>query len=229
MRSRHSSDIIKVVREFTKIERLPAYGPAEAARYVRLPAAKASRWAKVLGGGNTEQTFPISFVNLLELHVLKAMRIKHALPMPRIKRALTELQQQYGCEYPLLQRNFLTDGLNLLIKQDDSIINLSRSSQQVIQEVVDVYLRRIEIGTHAAKLYPFVASEEANEPRDIVISANLSFGRPVIAGTGISTEIIAARFQARESISDLADEYGLSPQKVEEAIRWESNFSNVAA
>ena len=148
--------------------------------------------------------------------------------MPRIRRALSELQQNYGCEYPLLERSFLTDGLNLLIREDDSIINLSRSSQHAIRGVVDLYMRRIEIEEHMARLYPFVASENAEEPRDVVISADLSFGRPVISGTGISTEIIAARFNARESVSDLAMEYGLTPQKVEEAIRWELTLSHAA-
>ena len=50
----------------------------------------------------------------------------------------------------------------------------------------------------------------------------VGFGKPVIAGTDISTAIIASRFNARESVTSLAEEYGRTPQKIEEAIRWES-------
>ena len=164
----------------------------------------------------------------MELHVLKAMRIKHGLPMPRIKRAIEELRQHYGCEFPLLQRDFHTDGLNLLMREDDSIINLSRSSQRALRDIVDVYSRRIEIEAHMAKLYPFVTTETLDEPKDVSISANVSFGRPVVAGTGISTEVIAGRFNARESMNDLAAEYGLPLEKVEEAIRWELIGSHAA-
>ena len=148
--------------------------------------------------------------------------------MPRIRRAVEELRQHYGCEFPLLQRDFHTDGLDVLIRESDSIINLSRSSQRAIRDIVDVYSRRIEIERHMAKLYPFVTEETLNEPRDVVISPSLSFGRPVIAGTGISTEVIAGRFNARESIGDLAAEYGLTLEKVEEAIRWELIGSHAA-
>ena len=43
----------------------------------------------------------------------------------------------------------------------------------------------------------------------------------MIAGTGISTAVVASRFNARESIDDLASEYGVKPRQIEEAIRWE--------
>ena len=50
----------------------------------------------------------------------------------------------------------------------------------------------------------------------------VAFGKPVIAGTGISTGVIATRFHARESLGELAKEYALPEAKLEEAVRWES-------
>jgi uncharacterized protein (DUF433 family) len=55
-----------------------------------------------------------------------------------------------------------------------------------------------------------------------MINPSLGFGKPVVAGTGISTAVIASRFNARESVPDLAKEYGLEPKQIEEAIRWET-------
>jgi Protein of unknown function (DUF433) len=43
----------------------------------------------------------------------------------------------------------------------------------------------------------------------------VGFGKPVIAGTGISTAVVASRFNARESIDDLASEYGVKPRQIE--------------
>jgi uncharacterized protein (DUF433 family) len=51
----------------------------------------------------------------------------------------------------------------------------------------------------------------------------------MIAGTGISTAVVASRFNARESIPDLASEYGVKPQQIEEAIRWEQRTVAIAA
>jgi uncharacterized protein (DUF433 family) len=49
----------------------------------------------------------------------------------------------------------------------------------------------------------------------------VSFGRPVLAGTGIPTAVIAERYKAGESMDDLADDYGRRRLEIEEAIRCE--------
>ena len=90
-------------------------------------------------------------------------------------------------------------------------------------EIVGVHLERIEKDPSGLfKFFPFVRERSAAEPRYIVINPRVGFGKPVIAGTGISTAVIASRFNARESVPDLAKEYGLDERQVDEAIRWET-------
>lgn len=55
----------------------------------------------------------------------------------------------------------------------------------------------------------------------MVIDPALSAGRPVITGTGLATEVIAERFKAGESVSDLAKDYERKEAEIEEAIRCE--------
>jgi uncharacterized protein (DUF433 family) len=43
-----------------------------------------------------------------------------------------------------------------------------------------------------------------------------------LTGTGVSTALIAGRFASRDSIIDLASEYGVNPSSIEDAIRWEA-------
>ena len=62
----------------------------------------------------------------------------------------------------------------------------------------------------------------------ISISPVISFGKPVLAGTGISTSVIVGRFNARDSVEDLAREYGVSSLVLEDAIRWEMNKGKAA-
>jgi uncharacterized protein (DUF433 family) len=49
----------------------------------------------------------------------------------------------------------------------------------------------------------------------------VGFGRPVLLGTGVTTLSIAERFDAGESIEDLAADYGRPRGEIEEAIRCE--------
>ena len=95
---------------------------------------------------------------------------------------------------------------------------------------MELYLERIERDPKGLfTLYPFVMERKPGEPRLIQINPAVGFGKPVISGTGISTAVVASRFNARESIGDLAAEYDVEPRKIEEAIPWEQRTAAVAA
>ena len=55
----------------------------------------------------------------------------------------------------------------------------------------------------------------------MVIDPFVSFGRPVLAGTGIVTAVLAERFKAGESVEELAKDYGRTALDIQEALRCE--------
>jgi uncharacterized protein (DUF433 family) len=62
----------------------------------------------------------------------------------------------------------------------------------------------------------------------IVIDPRRAFGQTVIAGTGIATIVIAERHCAGDSVAALADDYRLSSELVEDAIRFEYRYRAAA-
>ncbi len=82
---------------------------------------------------------------------------------------------------------------------------------------------RIERDPHGLpiRLYPFTRPGDLDQPRAVVIDPRVSFGRPVLAGTGIATAVIAERYKAGESTAELAQDYGREQAEIEEAIRCE--------
>ncbi|MGA8937541.1 MAG: DUF433 domain-containing protein [Acidobacteriaceae bacterium] len=201
----------------------PAYSTMQASHYVGVPYATLRHWTGPEGLIRTPKPNNLSFNNLTEAHILKAMRRKHKLPLQRIRKALKQLSELRQTAHPLLEESFETDGVSLCIRDAGQVVNLSKKLQTEIEEFVALYLQRIERDVHgrAFKFYPFVARDEANEPRHISISPTVSFGRPVLAGTGITTAIVAGRFASRDSLADLAREYSVDEQVLEDAIRWE--------
>jgi uncharacterized protein (DUF433 family) len=209
---------------------LPLYGISEAALYLRVPITTLEYWA--FGRGRVAPLISVaqkhprafSFMNLLECHMLASMRTLYDLRLPKIRRAVAHLNKTTGFKYPLIEQPLFTNRVDLLIKEIDRFINLSRGGQLAIPEIVEAHLERVEydkaLGSY--KFYPFVRERSAAEPKFIVINPALGFGKPIISGTGISTAVIASRFNARESMSDLAREYGLEEKQIEEAIRWET-------
>jgi uncharacterized protein (DUF433 family) len=207
---------------------LPLYGLSEAALYLRVPIKTLEYWA--FGRGRISPMIRVaekrpralSFMNLLECHMLAAMRSLYDLRLPKIRRAVMQLNKTSEFRHPLIERPLYTNRIDVLIKEIDKLVNLSRGGQLAIPEIVEVHLERIEYDKGIFKFYPFVRERSAAEPKFIVINPALGFGKPVISGTGISTAVIASRFNARESVPDLAKEYGLEEKQIEEAIRWET-------
>lgn len=204
----------------------PAYGVVEAAHYLRIPYTTLRYW--LTGFGRTKPIIKmagenrLSFMNLLECHVLAGMRKDYNLRLPRVRSALVHLDKHFPSPHPLVDQPLETDGVYLLIRKLDQVINLSRHGQTEIGSFLEIHLRRIERDPAGLfRFFPFVMERSAKEPKFILIDPSIGFGKPVITGTGISTAIIAARFNARESIDELADEYGRTKPEIEEAIRWE--------
>jgi uncharacterized protein (DUF433 family) len=207
---------------------LPLYGLSEAALYLRVPIKTLEYWA--FGRGRIAPMIKVaekrpralSFMNLLECHMLAAMRSLYDLRLPKIRRAVSLLNKTSGFRHPLIEEPLYTNRIDLLIKEIDKLVNLSRGGQLAIPEILEVHLERVEYDKGIFNFYPFVRERSAAEPKFIVINPALGFGKPVVAGTGISTAVIASRFNARESVPDLAKEYGLEEKQIEEAIRWET-------
>jgi len=109
------------------------------------------------------------------------------------------------------------------------LINVSQDGQLGLA-FYQYHLQRVEVEPKGLfRFFPFVMRPGPSEPKTIEINPMVGFGKPVIAGTAISTAIIASRFNARESIADLAAEYGCKPEQIEEAIRWERPLVVAAA
>ncbi len=211
----------------------PAYTIAEAAHYLNVPAVTIHRW--VAGRGphhplitvSPRHPMLLSFLNLAELHVLAAIRRKHAVSMTKVRTAIQYLadhtQRESDRRHPLISVDLETDGLNLFTEQYGRLINISQAGQLAMRNVLKAALQRIERDRQGvpARLYPFTRSGIANTPSLVVIDPAVSAGRPVIRGTGLSTGILAERYKAGESVDELARDYERSEAEIEEAIRCE--------
>jgi hypothetical protein len=55
---------------------------------------------------------PLSFINLMEFHVLVALRRTHRLPMQRVRSAIEYGKRTYGVEHPLAEDSCQREGRN---------------------------------------------------------------------------------------------------------------------
>ena len=219
------------------LREMPAYSFAEAAHYLRIPLATLRSWVRGrYYPTDTGRKFfkpvielpdpnlpSLSFVNLVEAHVLDAIRREHNIPLPTVRIALDYVKKHFDVPHPLADQKFESDGVSLIVSRFGELIAVSEAGQLAMKEMLAAHLRRVE---HAAaglavRLYPFTRKRQPDEPKVIVIDPRISFGRPTISGTGITTAIIAERYKAGESVDELAEDYGCQRGPVEEAVRCE--------
>lgn len=209
---------------------VPAYSIAEAAHYLGVPKSTLRAWFAGQQGFRAvirpadPKTLVLSFSNLVEAYVLSAIRRKHHIGLPTIRRGLKFLTDKLASKRPLLEDQFATHGAKLFVERLGQIINLSQTGQVEMTELIRAYLERVERDAKGMpiKLYPFMRTQPPKEqPRTVVIDPQVSFGRPVLAGTGIPTAALAEQFKAGDLPPDLAKDYGASEEAVWDAIRCE--------
>jgi uncharacterized protein (DUF433 family) len=165
----------------------------------------------------------LSFINLVELHVLGAIRRRHSISMPKVRRSLDYVSRTLEIEQPLARKSFETDGVDLFVEHYGKLINASKRGQTEMREVVGAALVRVQWDRRGlpVKLAPFTRTQGEQTAEIIVIDPAILGGRAVIRGTRIAVEVVAERYKAGESISDLACDYGRKAEEIEEAIRCE--------
>lgn len=232
----------------SRIEQLrqaPAYAMAEAAHYLRLPTSTLRAWCLGQAYGPKQSRPPfervieiadskakaLSFMNLVEAHVLASLRRELEVPLPKIRDAVVYLQHELNSSRPLAEQRFYTDGADLLVEHLGGLLNLNRR-QYEIKDVIQAYLRRVERDASGLpiKLYPLTRVQApGQQPRHVVIDPQVAFGRPVLVGTGIPTAVLAERFKAGEDEDALAEDYGVTKEGIVEAIRCELDLQLRAA
>jgi uncharacterized protein (DUF433 family) len=214
----------------------PAYGLAEAARYVKLPVATLRSWVagRTYPGASGVQRFQplihppqkkppvLAFWNLIEAHVLRSLRTEHGVTIRAVRQALNYAERTLKIRRLLLSRDLRADAGRLFLDKYGQLIDLPASGQLAMRLVFEEHLKRVEWDEwkFPVRLYPFV-SADTPAPRTIAIDPKIAFGRPIVARAGISTAAIAGRIDAREAAAEVATDYDLTVEEVEQAVLYE--------
>ncbi len=220
----------------------PAYRANEVADMLALPVGTVKAWCfghdyhhktdgsrklfvRVIEPASPDDKL-LSFANLCEVHVLAAIRRLHGVKLPAVRSAIDFVRTRMDVDRPLASSRFLTNGIALFVEHAGQLLNVSQQGQQTLREDFERALTRIEFDRRSGApvlLFPFTRESplEKDQPRTVVVDPARSFGRPVLAGVYVRTEVIENRFRAGDLIGDMARDYGVSPTAIEEALRFE--------
>ena len=213
---------------------LAAYSIAEAARYLKIPPTTLRPWVagreypRRKGAGffapliATPEEHPprLSFNNLVEAYVLRALRTQHGVSIDAVRKASDFAAKGYSVGRLLLSPKLYTGTGDLFLEKYGQLVNLTKSGQLAMKKILDAHLKRVELDQAdlPTRFYPFVTSDTREDRKIIVIDARRAFGRPIVSRRGVSIAAIVDRIDAGETVEVVARDYGLEREEVEEAI-----------
>lgn len=199
---------------------VPLYTLRDAARYARVPlwavAVRFDRWhpaelfehlmhGEFLPHLDARET-RISFRHFADLFVRTGALHALASVSERERRAFRPVWRWLEDRGPLDQWPELSELHNALVSKHLAL----RAERVEYRDGVPV------------RLYPPTRDPEAQSPRFVVMDPRVRFGRPVLAGRGVPTDALFERFRAGDSPAELAADYDLTLEEVDEAIRYEA-------
>lgn len=168
----------------------------------------------------------LSFLDLIEIRFVDAFR-RYGVSWKTIRAAMEKACELLSETHPFSSKKFLTDGCSILYQverenHDTSLMNLV-NDQYELKKLLDLYLHEgLEFTPDdiASRWWPLGMAH------DIVIDPLRSFGKPIVASTGIPTGVIYDSFRAEScSTETVAHWLGIDAEQVEEAVDYEKSLS----
>ncbi|MGA7455028.1 MAG: DUF433 domain-containing protein [Rhodoplanes sp.] len=200
---------------------LPSYQIAEAAAYAQISPQTVAAWHKIETDllAQREKRAALSYMQLIEVAVVAAFR-RVGVPLKRIRAAREYAARTLKSEFPFAEYKFKEEGKHLWLDSEQidvepgTVLSADQGGQLAWESVIG-RLREFEYEKDGIVLRWHVAGTS----KPIIIDPRISFGAPTVRGT--PTWVIRGRWDAGESDSDIADDFGLKKEEVREALKFE--------
>jgi len=217
---------------------VPLYTVAEAAQFLGVPSSTLSTWSRgyvrrpagraevqgeaIVTSVDAPRGFPaIPFIGLAEGMVLAAFR-RAGVSLQHIRKAVAVLDREIGIDYALASSKLYTDGAVILYdyaeRKDQELAELTEvvSQQRVFSPVVAEYLKRVRYGDDG---WAVTLVSPATARPVVEIDPTRGFGQPIFIHGASRVEDVIDRWHAGDPLAEVAEDFGVPLEDVEEALR----------
>ncbi len=209
----------------------PRYPLAEAAKIIGMPTPTLRTWfcgwptgkpPVLAADGGADTPLILSFFNVVEARFLDAYR-RRGVSMQRVRLALDFVSEHLsGFERPLLKPDFETDGKALFIELQEEagdapmLLDVTGGGQLTWPEAVQEHFQSLVFDDQGdpSRLW-------LDDRHDVMLDPRFGWGLPVVAGSGVRTDVLFERLEAGEGLDAIAGDFSLKRSEVEIAVAWE--------
>jgi len=160
------------------------------------------------------------FVGFSEAYVGSVFRRVHGLSWQYIRKALIRIQERIGLEHALASKQLYTDGAKILYdyaerEEEARLLVEVVSHNAVFTEVVKDYLKRIEYASDGFAEHIILPTTRPLA----AVTPYKAYGQPLTLKGDARVVDILDRFEGNESFEEIAEDFGLPEEDVEDLIR----------
>ena len=218
------------------------YTVIEAARLLRIDVRKLRRWTEEgLPAHDKPMSTPIvrrdltsleaepllTFTDLLELHMIALFR-SEGVSLQTVRAAANKARDLLDTNHPFVVQRFETDGRHIFatlaeegvrgVTGQKMLADLNLS-QMVIGSIARPFFRNLEyVGDEPMRYWPM-----SREGR-VILDPQRSFGKPIVARSGVPTDALYAMARGGETLQGVADWYEIEVEAVEAAVAFEHSL-----
>jgi uncharacterized protein (DUF433 family) len=158
----------------------------------------------------------VSFADLIEIIVIGRLK-SIGFSVKGIRKLVQNCQTQLNISRPLTTLKFKADGHDLFVNQGDTLLGLGkRRGQRAWNEILGPFLEDVDYtDAFVSRWWPL------GRDKPIVVDPEYGYGLPVVADSGVRTEIILERFQAGDLRDQIAQDFNIDSIEVERALQFE--------
>lgn len=209
------------------------YALSEVSRYTGIAPSALRSWFRPRSSGTgrgpmfqsdydaADGDFAVSFLNLVDAYVAQYFRLQ-GVKAARIRRVYRALQEDLNTGHPFARKDLYTDGIDIFRRageevHDAAIVDvLTKPGQRLFPKWQD-YLGRFDYVDSTKLAFRWRIAT------GVVVDPTISFGKPVVRSTGVTTFVLANQYAAnRRNVALVADLYGVSEEDVLNAVRFET-------
>lgn len=208
----------------------PLYSFPETDRLAKVTPGTSRRWLRGYSfwyGSERREMPPItptegsrdaaSFIDLMEVAAIGEL-IKTGFSLRRIRKINEYCRLYLRRPRPLVTEEFKVAGEDIFVAQSfDVLVNVGYDAgMQAWFEILDPFLEDVDYENDLVRRWWPLGKNHM-----VVVDPDYGFGLPVIAGTGVRTEIIAERARAGDSTEEITYDFGVTERQIEDALQWE--------
>jgi uncharacterized protein (DUF433 family) len=218
------------------------YSIPEAACLAQVPAASIRRWLFGYSYQRDDQRHElppvvtheieagsryrfVTFHDLIEIQFVHAFRV-HGVSWKHLRLASAKARNLLHTSHPFSTQQFSTDGREIFAEiahgtSERALLSLARE-QYVFRAVIQPSLRAaLEYQNgDLARWWPL-----GPRNKTIVVDPDRQFGRPIVAGAGVPTAVLARASRAYGSASRVAAWFDVHPKAVRAAVAFEQRLA----